>query len=47
MEILCILEPTEGRPNTLSVLIRDPESFLLEEGSIMYTRIETYKIDGN
>lgn len=40
-----MLEPTEGRKNTLSLLIRDPESFLLEEGSILYSRIEANSID--
>ncbi|CAD8045450.1 unnamed protein product [Paramecium primaurelia] len=43
-EILAFLEPTENRKNTLSVLVRDPESFLLEEGSILYTRIQTNEL---
>ncbi|CAD8153933.1 unnamed protein product [Paramecium octaurelia] len=43
-EVLAFLEPTENRKNTLSVLVRDPESFLLEEGSILYTRIQTNQL---
>ncbi|CAD8055660.1 unnamed protein product [Paramecium primaurelia] len=43
-EVLAILEPTENRKNILSVLVRDPESFLLEEGSILYTRIQTNEL---
>ncbi|CAD8159949.1 unnamed protein product [Paramecium octaurelia] len=43
-EVLAFLEPTEKRKNTLSVLVRDPESFLLEEGSILYTRIQTTEL---
>ncbi|CAD8065619.1 unnamed protein product [Paramecium sonneborni] len=46
-EILAFLEPTENRKNTLSVLVRDPESFLLEEGSILYTRIQTNELKDN
>ncbi|CAD8052268.1 unnamed protein product [Paramecium sonneborni] len=40
-EVLTFLELTENRKNILSVLVRDPESFLLEEGALLYTRIET------
>ncbi|CAD8043557.1 unnamed protein product [Paramecium primaurelia] len=40
-EVLTFLEPTENRKQTLSVLVRDPESFLLDEGALLYTRIET------
>lgn len=40
-DILAYLEPTENRKNCLSVLVRDPESFLLDEGALLYTRIET------
>ena len=41
-EILFVLKPTENRPKTISVLVRDPESFHLEEGALLYTRYETY-----
>jgi hypothetical protein len=44
-DVLTLLEPTENRKNTLSVLLRDPESFLLDEGSLLYTRIETNEMD--
>ena len=40
-DVLTFLEPTENRKNILSVLVRDPESFLLDEGAILYSRIET------
>ncbi|CAK71063.1 unnamed protein product (macronuclear) [Paramecium tetraurelia] len=40
-DVLTFLEPTENRKNTLSVLVRDPESFLLDEGALLYSRIET------
>ncbi|CAK55921.1 unnamed protein product (macronuclear) [Paramecium tetraurelia] len=40
-EILTFLEPTENRKHILSVLVRDPESFQLDEGALLYTRIET------
>ena len=43
-EILFVLKPTEKRPKTLSVLVRDPESFHLEEGALLYTRYETYNL---
>lgn len=40
-DILAFLEPTDNRKNCISVLVRDPESFLLDEGALLYTRIET------
>ncbi|CAD8049608.1 unnamed protein product [Paramecium sonneborni] len=40
-DVLTFLEPTENRKNILSVLVRDPESFLLDEGALLYSRIET------
>ncbi|CAD8053776.1 unnamed protein product [Paramecium primaurelia] len=40
-DVLTFLEPTENRKNVLSVLVRDPESFLLDEGALLYSRIET------
>ncbi|KAM3138601.1 Adenylate cyclase type 9 [Paramecium bursaria] len=43
-EILFVLKPTEKRPKTISVLVRDPESFHLEEGALLYTRYETNMI---
>ncbi|CAD8061075.1 unnamed protein product [Paramecium primaurelia] len=39
-DIIALLQPTENRQNTLSILVKDPESFELDEGALLYTRQE-------
>lgn len=38
-DIIATLHPTENRSDTLTILVKDPESFELEEGVLLYTRI--------
>ncbi|CAD8052896.1 unnamed protein product [Paramecium sonneborni] len=38
-DIIAILHPTDNRSDTLTILVKDPESFELEEGVLLYTRI--------
>ena len=39
-DIIALLLPTQNRYNTLSILVKDPESFELDEGALLYTRQE-------